>query len=205
MGNFKESTKFYKLGLDVKVRRNAPENSIALSLNNVAVSLSEMGHHIQALKLLDQAFKRLDNYHGLFPGTRVTLLTTHGQILLRRAHYTTAINSLTKSKKIQMKVQQNHKSLLKVNLYLLLAYVGLKKYFRAVQIVYHVVMLLFILIFGRCFGAISKVLTKVKRHSFALLILFVNMYLLFFIGISFSKLSALRVGANANITHHYEL
>lgn len=205
LGNFKESSKYFKLGLEVKMRRNAPENFIALSQNNVAVSLSEMGKHTQALDMLDEAFRRLDKYQGLFPGTRGTLLTTKGQILLRRAQYNTAIKSLTKSKKIQMKVQPNHKSLLKTNLFLLLAYVGLKKYLRASSLFCYVVMLLFLLIFGRCFGVVSRILLKVKKHSFAVLILFVVMYLLFLIGVSFLNLLDVKDGTNVNVSHRYEL
>ena len=59
-----KARKYYQKGLDIKLKTNAPTNSVVISLNNVALQHVDMQEYLEALGLLCDAQRRLDQASG---------------------------------------------------------------------------------------------------------------------------------------------
>jgi len=84
MGMKQEALRLFQRGLEIKRRNKATDKAIIISLNNVAIGLSDLGRHKEAAATIADAQDILLKHPGLHLDTHALTCTTEGQILFRQ-------------------------------------------------------------------------------------------------------------------------
>lgn len=130
-GDHAKALEYYKLGLEIKRKTNATDKAIVISLNNVGITLSELGLHQQAKHILSEAFSIINKYPGFLSDCRDLSNDTLGMIYLHQRDYNNAIKYLTRGLHGRLKASPYHICVLEEQCKLAEAYYGLKEYHKA--------------------------------------------------------------------------
>lgn len=130
-GDHAKALEYYQLGLDIKKKTKATDKSIVISLNNVAITLSELGRHDEGIDILTEAFDIMNKYPGFLSDCQDLSNDTMGLINLYKKDYVSAIKYLNRGLKGRLTASPTHVCVLEERVGLAKAYVGLKEYEKA--------------------------------------------------------------------------
>lgn len=130
-GDHSKALEYYQMGLDIKRKTKATDKSIVMSLNNVAMTLSELGRHDEGIDILVEAFDMMEKYPGFFADCQDLTNDTMGLIYLQKEDYLSAIKYLNKGLQGRVAASPTHVCILEERVGLARAYVGLKEYSKA--------------------------------------------------------------------------
>ncbi|XP_053396220.1 uncharacterized protein LOC123550883 [Mercenaria mercenaria] len=106
-GDADNAFKYYKKGLEVKVKSKAPIMSVVFSLSNVANMSSSMGNYREAHRLIDDALKRLSEEKIPPRESLACTYETKGKIYLREEKFIEAEEMLQKAVDIREEIAEN--------------------------------------------------------------------------------------------------
>jgi len=73
-GDYSKALEYFQSGLDIKRKTKATDKALVLSMNNVAITLSDLGKHDEGIEMLRQAFDIVDKYPGFLSDLHTCLL-----------------------------------------------------------------------------------------------------------------------------------
>ncbi|XP_062617186.1 uncharacterized protein LOC134278901 isoform X2 [Saccostrea cucullata] len=95
--DFRKAAEYYRNGLKIKEETNAPLKAIIISETNVARSLLESGQAEEAIILLENSFKRLDDFPSLFSDAKSLLWEAMGNAFIKLNNFEEAAESFKKA------------------------------------------------------------------------------------------------------------
>ncbi|XP_062617175.1 kinesin light chain 4-like [Saccostrea cucullata] len=95
--DFRKAAEYYRNGLKIKEETNAPLKAFIISETNVARSLLESGQTEEAIVLLENSFKRLDDFPSLFSDAKSLLWEAMGNAFIKVNNFEEAAESFKKA------------------------------------------------------------------------------------------------------------
>ena len=110
--DFTKAAEYYRKGLAIKEQTNAPIKAIMISESNVARILLELNQNEEAIELVENGFKRMEDIPGLFTDTRSLLLETLGKAHIKMGNFREAAVALKRAISCRCKGAPNDNSIL---------------------------------------------------------------------------------------------
>lgn len=128
-----KAAEYYKKGLVIKEQTNAPIKAIMISESNVARILLELNQNEEAIELVENGFRRLEDIPGLFTDTRSLLLETLGKAHIKLGNYQEAAVALKRAISCRCKGAPNDNSILNLVCLYAESLLALSEYTKAVR------------------------------------------------------------------------
>lgn len=96
-GDFAKAAEYYRKGFAIKEDTKAPLKALVISEINVARSILEVGQYEEAVDLLKNSFKRLEDFPNLFSDARSLLWETMGKACLNQNNFPQAAAAFKKA------------------------------------------------------------------------------------------------------------
>lgn len=108
MRDHKKALFHHKKGLEIKIRTKAPENTIIISLGNVAMQESVQGSVDAAISHLEDALQRLEKTTPQPTTAYFSTLRNYGIVLRRQGNYRKAVGILEKTLAVREQNNATH-------------------------------------------------------------------------------------------------
>ncbi|XP_011456017.3 uncharacterized protein [Magallana gigas] len=131
--DFAKAAEYYRKGLAIKEQTNAPIKAIMISESNVARILLELNQNEEAIELVENGFKRLEDIPGLFTDTRSLLLETLGKAHIKMGNFREAAVALKRAISCRCKGAPNDNSILNLVCLYAESLLALSEYEKAAQ------------------------------------------------------------------------
>lgn len=131
--DFVKAAEYYRKGLAIKEQTNAPIKAIMISAHNVARSLLQLKQIDEAIELMKNSFKRLEDFPDLFSDTRSLLWETMGTAHLALDNFREASVAFKKAIYLRTQTSPHDNSILGLVCLYAKSLLALSEYTRVVK------------------------------------------------------------------------